>query len=133
MIRKATQLDLWHIYDLTVEFNEAYYHKPLNIPKTLHMIEDIIDDGVCLVSKTGFIGGLIISDPFRDADALVELGWYDTGNSGVKLLDAFIKEGWSLNVDEIRMCTMSTSPAIADKIIQRRGFSLAETQYRLIK
>jgi len=131
MIRQATQQDLWHILDLTEEFNTMYYHKPLDEVKTVGMIELIIEDGVCYVSDKGYIGGLIIPDPFRDANALVEMGWFSKDNSGIKLLDAFIAEGHRLAVDEIRMCTMSTSPTVADKIILRKGFSLAETQYRL--
>jgi len=131
MIRQATQQDLWHILDLTEEFNTMYYHKPLDEVKTVGMIELIIEDGVCFVSDKGYIGGVVMPDSFRDANALVELGWFAKDNSGIKLLDAFIAEGHRLNVDEIRMCTMSTSPDIADKIILRKGFTLAETQYRL--
>ncbi len=131
MIRVAEQSDLWHIFDLTEEFNSKYYHKPLDEVKTVHMIERVIEDGVCFVSDSGYIGGIVTSDPFRDANALIELGWYATDNSGIKLLDAFIAEGRRLEVDEIRMCTMSTSPVIAEKIILRKGFTLAETQYRL--
>ena len=133
MIRVATQQDLWHILDLTQDFNAMYYHKPLNEDKTIAMIEHIITTGVCFVSDNGYIGGLIIDDPFRDENALVELGWFATDNTGVKLLDAFVAEGWRRQIAEIRMCTMSTSPAVADVIIKRRGFSLAETQYRLTK
>lgn len=131
MIRQATQSDLWHIIDLAEEFNSTYYHKPLDEVKTISMIELLIEDGVCFVSDKGFICGIVMPDPFRDANALVELGWFAKDNSGIKLLDAFIAEGRRLAVDEIRMCTMSTSPAVADKIILRKGFSLAETQYRL--
>ena len=131
MIRQATQQDLWHILDLTEEFNTMYYHKPLDEVKTVGMIELIIEDGVCFVSDKGYIGGVVMPDSFRDANALVELGWFAKDNSGIKLLDAFIAEGHRLNVDEIRMCTMSTSPTVADKIILRKGFTLAETQYRL--
>tara|TARA_R110002073_G_scaffold103484_2_gene234177 strand:- start:2554 stop:2949 length:396 start_codon:yes stop_codon:yes gene_type:complete len=131
MIRKATKSDLWHIYDLSEEFNDMYYHKPLDEVKATHMLEHMIEHGVFFVSDNGFIGGLIIPDPFRDANALVEMGWFATDSSGIKLLDAFIAEGRRLDVDEIRMCTMSTSPAVAEKIILRKGFSLAETQYRL--
>jgi len=131
MIRKATPSDLWHILDLTEEFNAMYYHKPLDEAKTVGMIELIIEDGVCFVSDEGYIGGVVMPDPFRDANALVELGWFAKDTSGIKLLDAFIEEGHRLDVDEIRMCTMSTSPTVADKILLRKGFTLAETQYRL--
>lgn len=131
MIRQATQQDLWHILDLTEEFNTMYYHKPLDEVKTVGMIELIIEDGVCFVSDKGYIGGVVMPDSFRDANALVEIGWFAKDNSGIKLLDAFIAEGRRLNVDEIRMCTMSTSPVVAEKIILRKGFTLAETQYRL--
>jgi hypothetical protein len=131
MIRKATKADLWHIFYLSEEFNDMYYHKPLDEVKTTHMLIHMIENGVFFVSDNGFIGGLIIPDPFRDANALVEMGWFATDSSGIKLLDAFIAEGHRLDVDEIRMCTMSTSPDVADKIILRKGFSLAETQYRL--
>lgn len=131
MIRQATQQDLWHILDLTEEFNTMYYHKPLDEVKTVGMIELIIEDGVCFVSDKGYIGGVVMPDSFRDANALVEIGWFAKDNSGIKLLDAFIAEGRRLDVDEIRMCTMSTSPVVAEKIILRKGFTLAETQYRL--
>lgn len=132
MIRRADHfLDFWHILDLTEEFNSKYYHKPLDKAKTSDMISDIIEYGVCFVSDNGYIGGVVTPDPFRDANALVELGWFAKDNSGIKLLDAFIAEGRELGVDEIRMCTMSTSPVIAEKIILRKGFTVAETQYRL--
>ncbi len=131
MIRRAQVIDLRKIIDLTYEFNNLYYHTSLSYSKTSEMITHIIEHGTCFVSDEGYIGGLIIPDPFRDANALVEMGWFAKDNSGVKLLDAFIEEGHRLDVDEIRMCTMSTSPTVADKIILRKGFSLAETQYRL--
>lgn len=131
MIRRAELTDLTHVLDLTIEFNNAYYHKPLNMNKTVKLVKSVIEHGVCFVSYEGYIGGFLTEDPFRDANALVEFGWFAKDRSGIKLLDAFVTEGGRLGADEIRMCTMATSPVLADKILMRKGFSLAETQYRL--
>ena len=127
MIRRATLDDLPDICEMVKQFNEDYYGRPLNMTKTVDTIHLLISDGSVFVSPQGFIGGLATADLFRDDVALVELGWYATDRSGMALLDAFIQEGRDLEVDEIRMCTMHTSPASVGRALERRGFSITET------
>jgi hypothetical protein len=131
MIRKATTDDLDFILALTVEFNAGYYGRPLNMDKTKIMITHLITDGVVFVSEQGYIGGMLVTDMFRDDLALVEFGWFAKDSSGIRLLDKFIAAGKELHADEIRMCTMSTSPAVATRILERRGFNLIESSYKL--
>ena len=131
MIRRADRYDAGFIYDLTSEFNAEYYDRPLNEEKTFATIEKIIADGVCFVSNKGYIGGLLMPDLFRDDVALVEIGWFSKDRSGVELLEAFIADGFDKGADEIRMCTMGTSPPSAAKLLLRRRFELTETSYRL--
>jgi hypothetical protein len=69
--------------------------------------------------------------PFTGHSVLVELAWWSRDTSGIKLLNTFIQAGKDLGMHEIRMSTMGTSSATVDKIIQRRGFAVAETQYSL--
>ena len=132
MIKKATMQDLDRIVALTVEFNENYYGRPLNLDKTKTMIEHMINHGIVFVSDAGYIGGMLVPDMFRDDLALVEFGWFAKDSSGIRLLDKFIKAGKDMHVDEIRMCTMSTSPAIATRILERKGFNLTESSYKLV-
>jgi len=82
-------------------------------------------------SLTGFIGGWIIPDGFRDQAYLVEQGWYCTDNQGVLLLNAFQKAGEDNGVDEVRMCTLETSPRIAERILTRKGYKPAEQYWAL--
>lgn len=131
MIRKPDYSDIDHIMKLSIEFNDNYYHRPLNLEKTETLIKHIIDDGVAFVSENGYIGGLLVPDWVRDDINLLELGWFATDRSGISLLNAFIKEGKRLMVDEIRMCTMSTSPESASRLLERKGFKLIETSYML--
>lgn len=131
MIRTATVDDLDHILNLTIEFNDMYYHRPLNIDKTIYMIKHLIEHGIVLVSDKGYIGGMVVPDNFRDENVLVEFGWFAKDSSGIRLLDRFIKAGKELYIDEIRMTTMDTSPAIADKLLLKRGFKSTETSHRL--
>ena len=131
MIRKATIDDLDFILALTVEFNADYYGRPLNMDKTKILVTHMITDGVVFVSEQGYIGGMLVPDLFRDDLALVEFGWFAKDSSGIRLLDKFIAAGKELHADEIRMCTMSTSPEVATRILERRGFNLIESSYKL--
>ena len=131
MIHRATVEDLDHILTLTQEFNDEYYHRPLNLDKTLTMIRHMVEHGVVFVSAKGYIGGMVVPDNFRDDDVLVEFGWFAKDKSGISLLDVFIQAGKDLGVNEIRMCTMSTSPEVANRILERRGFKSTETSHRL--
>lgn len=132
MIRRAIQEDIVHIYEMAEVFNKKYFGIPLYPERALTTIAYIIEEGVCFVSDTGFIGGMVADDLFRDWKILHEAGWYSEDKSGIKLLDAFIQEGRDLGVDEIKVGTLSTSPAMAGRILQRKGFAPLEQSYRLL-
>jgi len=132
MIRPATLEDMTNIIALIHTFNDKYFGIPVNLKKTMEMVAWIIEDGVGLLSDRGFIGGVYVNDLIRDWTILQELGWYSEDKSGIKLLDAFIQAGRDHGVDEVRVCTLETSSAIAGRILQRKGFAPLETSYRLI-
>ncbi len=131
MIRLAGLDDLDFIMRHATEFNKSYVGIPLNESKTRAWITRNIVCGVALVSDTGFICGLFVDDPCRDYTALVETGWYDTGRSGMKLLNEFIKHGKEHGVQEVRMTTLGTSPEYVNHVLGSRGFELVERSYRL--
>ncbi len=131
MIRKATRKDLLLILSLTHEFSKQYYGQTIDVSRACTSIKSIIADGICFVSDNGYIGGLLVESLFHDQLSLVELGWYAEDKSGLLLLDAFTEAGWAHGATEIRMTTLNTSPAVAHKILTRRGFEVAETSYRL--
>ena len=132
MIKKATMQDFDHILALTQEFNNEYYPTPLNLDKTAIIITHMIEHGVVFVSDKGYIGGMVVPDMFRDSLALVEFGWFAKDSSGIRLLDKFIQAGRDSHVDEIRMTTLASSPAIATRILERKGFNLIESSYKLV-
>ena len=131
MIHKATLSDFVHIMEMTRQFNDTYTTMPLDKDKTAAMIETVIVNGVCFVSEGGYIGGIVSPDLFHTTNSLIELAWYSTDNSGLRLLKAFIDAGKELDVDAIRICTMSTSPTTARRALEQRGFTLAESSYIL--
>jgi len=130
-VRQATADDAEGIIDLIHNFNAEYFDVPLSDPKTRKMVDWVIDEGVMFVSGTGFIAGMVVDDLFRDWTVLQEFGWYAEDKSGIALLDAFIQAGRDLQVDEVRVCTLSTSSAIAGRILRRKGFAPLEESYRL--
>ena len=132
MIRRAVYSDVPEILSMAFQFNEEYYDTPLNPEKTEAAITNFVESHVAFVSPKGFIGGMVIDAPMRDWSVLVEFAWYANDRHGIKLLDAFIAEGTSLEVDEIRMCTLDTSPPSALKLLSRKGFNPIETSHRLI-
>jgi len=131
-IRRATILDLEHILDLTNRFNDEYFDIELDQDKTEETLVELILNGVVLVSDTGFIGGLVVPDIFRNWTYLQELGWYAKDASGYRLLLKFIAVGRELGVDEVRMCTLVNSNPAAESILRRTGFSPIEQSHRLI-
>lgn len=131
-VRPATILDLQRIIDMMHVFNDQYFKIPLNEDKCEVMVSYMITEGIVFVSDYGFIGGIVTEDLFRDWTYLGELGWYATDRSGLSLLKAFIHAGKEAGVDEIRMCTLDTSPESARKVLIKKGFIPVETSYRLI-
>ncbi|ANS06228.1 hypothetical protein HOR19_gp35 [Phage MedPE-SWcel-C56] len=132
MLRKVLCSELDWLYNLAEQFNAAHYDYPLDKAKTRAILKELIRDGVCIRSESGAIVGTLLEDPFRQTTVLVELGWYTNDKSGIRLLKEFVSVGVKLNVDEIRMTLLESSPPAADRYLQRMGFSPFETSYRLI-
>lgn len=131
MVRKAVVQDLVFITELVHKFNKEYFEIELDPDKTEEAILNLILRGSVFVSPTGFIGGIVVPDIFRNRSYLHELGWYATDSSGYKLLRAFVDEAKRLEVDEVRMCTLNTSPPAAAKLLTRMGFMPIEQSYKL--
>lgn len=133
MIRDATQQDIETLVSIATEFNNQYYHVPLNKDKFTNAIKFMIDSDQCVVllSDTGAILGTFAEDPFRDWLSLVEVGWYSSGGDGVRLLEEFEKRG--KDADEVRMCTLHTSPEVAEFLLLKRGYKPVEKSYTLMK
>lgn len=131
MIRRATLDDISVVLPMAIKFNDEYFGIPLNLVKTAEVICYIIEEETAYVSPGGFIGGIVTEDLMRDWTVLQEVAWYSTDRSGLKLLDAFVLAGQWLDVDEVRVCHLETSSPIVGKLLQRRGFALLETSYRL--
>lgn len=131
MIRTIVQEDIFWLASLARKFNAEYFDVPLNDDKLYTGLSDLIDRGVCLRSDSGAIVGVVMDDPFRDWQVLVELGWYCEDRSGLHLLNKFIQAGKDLGVDEVRMTTLTRSPAEAAAILNRKGFVPIETSHSL--
>lgn len=132
MIREATLDDMGAIIPMAIKFNDDYFGIPLNLKKAVNIIVMIIEEGEAFISDGGFIGALYVDDLMRDWTVLQEVAWYATDKSGLKLLDALIQEGYNADVDEVRVCHLSTSSPIVGKLLQKKGFAPLETSYRLI-
>ncbi len=130
-VRPAIPADIGRIVYMVERFNAIYFDVPVSPVKTRNMVEWVIDEGVIFVSDSGFIAGMVTEDLFRDWTILQEFGWFAEDRSGIALLDAFIHAGHSLEVDEVRISTLSTSSPLAGRILQRKGFAPLEHSYRL--
>jgi len=131
-VRRAELADTTRIVKQIERFNDEYYDVPINVAKVIDMVTWVIDDGVIFVSARGFIGGMVVDDLMRDWTVLQEFGWYAEDRSGIALLDAFIQAGRDLNVDEVRVSTLSTSSPSTDRLLHRKGFAPSETSHRLM-
>ena len=132
MIRPCEHTDIPDLRVMANSFHYSYCEGTLDTHRAHELICKILNEGISFRSDNGFIGGIVMPHPFTGHSVLVELAWWSRDKSGIKLLDTFIQAGKDEDVHEIRMSTMGTSSATADKIIQRKGFAVAETQYSLI-
>ena len=131
-VRKCTLNDLDWMLDTAKEFNDRYFYVPLNELKSRNHLELIVSEGVTFRTDDAVIIGLVHEDPMRNWYVLVELGWYSRSpRQGIKVLHRFIKEGKDHGLDEVRMTTLATNVG-AERILQRAGFSPAETSHRLL-
>lgn len=132
-VRDATMRDIDFLMEKAYAFNNQYYGIPLNRDGVHEYLKAIIEHehGVCLVSDTGAIVGVLHKDPRWNWTVLVETAWYSEGRDGLKLLDAFEKRGASLGADEVRMTTLAVNPLV-DRVLARRGYEPIETSHRLL-
>ncbi len=82
-------------------------------------------DGIVLVSDGGFIAGCITQTVISPQPVAVELGWYATNHSGVRLLRAF--EGWARDRGAA-LIKMSCHGGAAQRLLERAGYRVAEIQ-----
>jgi hypothetical protein len=133
MIREATQDDLGFLIETTLEFNKRHYDVPISLCKAHSHLRVVIDDPLTVVlrSDTGFIIGVTVEDPLRHWSCMLELGWYDTGRSGIKLLNRFEDIAREVGVNEIRMTTLAVNDVVS-AILRRKGYVAMETSHRLL-
>lgn len=131
-VRKCTVLDVSWLVNLAQEFNDKHYGIPINRYKTRDYLWDMVEKGVCFRTDNAAIVGMLVSDPFRDWNVLVEIGWFSTHpGEGVALLDKFITAGHYNRVNEVRMTTLERNKGV-EALLNRKGFEPVETSHRLI-
>lgn len=119
------------LFALATEFNDKYYHVPLDEQKFCTMAYQYIVHNIAYRTDGGAILGMILEDPFRNQSALLEQGWYATDGKGMLLLEHFIDHGVNCGVSDVRVCTFETSHPAVTRLLQRRGFRPAETSHSL--
>lgn len=118
---------------MTQAFNQMYYSIPVNPEKLRVWFEYHLTTGVVLMGTSSYVSAILVSDPVRDWTAVVETGWYATDGQGARLMLSLIKYAREIGADELRACTMNTSPLEAECLLSRLGFELGiERSHRLL-
>jgi hypothetical protein len=81
--------------------------------------------GAVFVSGGGFIAGQIMQTVICPDLVAFELGWLATDRSGLRLLRAF--EAWAADRGAA-LIKMSANGGAAQRILERRGYAVAEVQ-----
>jgi hypothetical protein len=131
MIRSIQPNELGWLVSLANEFSQQYMNKPVDYTTISRNMRHLIDTGVALRSDNGAIVGMFMDDPYYTERHLVELGWFATDNSGVRLLNAFQQVGRDNKVDSIRLTTLQNSPAAASYVLGRKGYKPLEQSWEL--
>ena len=128
MIRLAVDADIPRVIDM-VERLAATVSGPQRVCRirTGETLAGLIHgrDGSVWLSDRGFIAGQITQTVISPDPIAVELGWYAEDRSGLALLDAF--EAWADNKGAT-LKKLSCKGGVAQAILERRGYSLAEMQ-----
>lgn len=82
-------------------------------------------DGAVFVSGGGFIAGQVGQTVISPDPVAFELGWFATDRSGLALLSGF--EAWAESRDTT-LIKMSCRGGAAQRILERRGYEVAEIQ-----
>ncbi|MBO9437341.1 hypothetical protein J7354_01580 [Sulfitobacter sp. R18_2] len=81
--------------------------------------------GAVFVSGGGFIAGQIMQTVISPDLCAYELGWFASDRSGLRLLRAF--EAWAAE-QGATLVKMSANGGAAQRILERRGYTVAEVQ-----
>ena len=81
--------------------------------------------GAVFVSGGGFIAGQIMRTVISPDPVAFELGWFASDRSGLRLLRAF--ETWAAE-QGATLIKMSANGGAAERILERRGYAVAEVQ-----
>lgn len=131
-MRQATSDDYDHVKEMVLTFNHGYYDVPVKLDKLRAWYDRHLTEGVILIGKNSFVAALWFLDPVRDTLALVETGWYADDGHGARLLLGLIKYAKEGCADELRVCTLDTSPPEAEHLLSRLGFEMnKERSHRL--
>ena len=128
MIRKATEADIPRLIDMTTAL-AASVRGPQAVCR-LRTGETLVSllrnpQGVIFVSDGGFIAGQIMQTVISPDPVAFEIGWLATDRSGLRLLRAF--EVWAAE-QGATLIKMSANGGAAQRILERRGYAVAEVQ-----
>ena len=131
-VRDATAEDIDFLMQKARAFNDKHFDIPLNEAGMRDYLLAMIqhENGVCLITDSGVIVGVLHTDPRWDWTVLVETGWFSEGRDGLRLLEEFEKRGRDAGVDEVRMTTLAVNSGV-DRLLARKGYTPIETSHRL--
>ena len=128
MIRLAREADIPRVIDMTEALAGAVSgpQRVCRIRAGATLAGLIVDpQGVVFLSGGGFIAGQIMQTVISPDPVAFELGWLATDRSGLRLLRAF--EAWAADRGA-GLIKMSANGGTAQRILERRGYAVAEVQ-----
>jgi hypothetical protein len=128
LIRQASEADIPRLVDM-IEALAASVDGPQRVSRIRagETLAGLLGDpqGVVFVSAGGFLAGRIMRTVISPAPVAFELGWFASDSSGLRLLRAF--ETWAAE-QGATLIKMSANGGAAERILERRGYSVAEVQ-----
>lgn len=128
LVCRASEADIPHLIDMTAAL-AASVRGPQAVCRlrTGETLASLLRDpqGVVFVSAGGFIAGQIMQTVISPDPVAFELGWFASDRSGLRLLRAF--ETWAAE-QGATLIKMSANGGAAERILERRGYTVAEVQ-----
>lgn len=128
MIRKAIEVDIPRLIDMTAAL-AASVRGPQQVCRlrTGETLASLLRNphGAVFVSDGGFIAGQMMQTVISPDLVAFELGWFASDRSGLRLLRAF--EAWAAK-QGATLIKMSANGGAAQRILERRGYEVAEVQ-----
>jgi GNAT superfamily N-acetyltransferase len=135
MIRHATRDDYDHMFDMGMEFCEAF-GRPADRQSIYTTFDQVSEHGVLLYDERGAMAAAIVSPSPWNFDWLVatELFWWvdeDLRKQGIgqELLDTLELWAREHKADELSMLTMDALGPGPSRIYETHGFQRFETHY----